>query len=75
MSTPCTDFSIAGKMNGMHEITDLEQYLNLKSQGFQFSGQSYLFLGVCPNFARYKRNESKSNIYAWKRYDEKSVVG
>ncbi len=45
---PCTDFSIAGKMRGMItntniEITTLEQYIELKQQGFEFEGQSYLF--------------------------------
>lgn len=46
--SPCTDFSVAGKGAGMvtddkKEITSLEQYLELKSQGFKFKGQSYLF--------------------------------
>ena len=46
--SPCQSFSFAGKMKGMStkceiEITRLEQYLELKSQGFEFEGQSYLF--------------------------------
>lgn len=46
--SPCTDFSVAGKGAGMvtddkKEITNLDQYLELKSQGFKFKGQSYLF--------------------------------
>lgn len=46
--SPCTSFSFAGKRNGMtttenEEIYTLERYLELKSAGFQFEGQSYLF--------------------------------
>ena len=46
--SPCQSFSFAGKMKGMStkcekEITSLEQYLELKSQNFEFEGQSYLF--------------------------------
>ncbi len=46
--SPCTNFSAAGKRNGMstvdnEEIYTLERYLQLKSEGFQFEGQSYLF--------------------------------
>ena len=45
--SPCTDFSSIGYANGMKsgqtEILSLEQYLELKSQGVQFDGQSYLF--------------------------------
>lgn len=46
--SPCTNFSFAGKRNGMttitHEkITTLKRYLQLKKEGFQFTGQSYLF--------------------------------
>lgn len=46
--SPCTDFSVAGKGAGMSttdkiEITTLDQYLELKSKGFEFQGQSYLF--------------------------------
>ena len=44
----CQSFSFAGKRNGMtttenEEIYTLERYLELKSEGFQFEGQSYLF--------------------------------
>ena len=44
----CQSFSFAGKRNGMsttenEEIYTLERYLQLKSEGFQFEGQSYLF--------------------------------
>lgn len=46
--SPCTQFSFAGKRKGMstsceQEILKLEQYLELKAEGFQFEGQSYLF--------------------------------
>lgn len=44
----CQSFSFSGKMKGMatksgEEIYSLERYLELKRQGFQFEGQSYLF--------------------------------
>lgn len=46
--SPCRSFSFAGKRVGMVttgnvEITDLEQYMDLKKNGFKFEGQSYLF--------------------------------
>jgi len=46
--SPCQGFSFAGKRKGATtkcniEITTLEQYLTLKSQNFEFQGQSYLF--------------------------------
>lgn len=46
--SPCQSFSFSGKMNGMsttqgEEICTLNRYLELKSQGFEFEGQSYLF--------------------------------
>lgn len=46
--SPCQSFSFAGKQVGMAtteniEITDLDQYLDLKIMGFKFTGQSYLF--------------------------------
>lgn len=46
--SPCQSFSFAGKMKGMstkdeQEILSLEHYLELKEQGFEFEGQSYLF--------------------------------
>lgn len=46
--SPCQSFSFSGKMNGMTtkdnvEILTLDQYLKLKNDGFEFTGQSYLF--------------------------------
>ena len=46
--SPCQSFSFAGKRKGIStkreiEITRIEQYLELKEQGFEFEGQSYLF--------------------------------
>ena len=44
----CQNFSIAGNRVGMatkekNEIVTLEQYLDLKNQGFEFIGETYLF--------------------------------
>jgi DNA (cytosine-5)-methyltransferase 3A len=46
--SPCQSFSFAGKRKGMstkdeQEILTLEHYLELKADGFEFEGQSYLF--------------------------------
>ena len=46
--SPCTQFSFAGRRTGMstttnEEIYTLERYLELKSQGFEFDGESFLF--------------------------------
>lgn len=46
--SPCQSFTFAGKRQGMStkdkiDITSLEQYLELKSNGFEFEGESYLF--------------------------------
>lgn len=46
--SPCTDMSFSGRMKGMvtstkEEVYTLNRYLELKSQGFEFDGQSYLF--------------------------------
>ena len=44
----CTNFSFAGRRNGMNtttneEIYTLERYLQLKNEGFEFDGESFLF--------------------------------
>jgi site-specific DNA-cytosine methylase len=46
--SPCQGFSMAGKLKGSStkegvDVTSLEQYLQLKEEGFEFDGQSYLF--------------------------------
>ena len=46
--SPCQSFSFAGKRKGMstkdeQQILTLNHYLQLKSEGFEFEGQSYLF--------------------------------
>ena len=46
--SPCQSFSFAGKRKGMstkdeQEIITLDHYLELKNEGFEFEGQSYLF--------------------------------
>jgi len=46
--SPCQSFSMAGKRKGMatkdeQEILTLEHYLQLKNEGYEFEGQSYLF--------------------------------
>jgi len=46
--SPCQSFSFAGKRKGMstkdeQEILTIEHYLDLKSQEYEFEGQSYLF--------------------------------
>ena len=40
--SPCQDLSFAGSMSGL-KSPDLDTYLKLKEQGFDFKGQSYLF--------------------------------
>jgi DNA-cytosine methyltransferase len=46
--SPCQSFSFSGKRKGMstkdeQEIVTLEHYLQLRAEGFEFEGQSYLF--------------------------------
>lgn len=46
--SPCTDFSFAGRRRGMatvanEQVTTLDRYMELKRDGFEFVGQSYLF--------------------------------
>lgn len=40
--SPCTDLSLAGSQRGIGSDS-LEQYLKLKTEGFEFVGQSFLF--------------------------------
>lgn len=60
--SPCQGFSFAGKQKGAStkcniEITQLEQYLGLKKDNFEFEGQSYLFW----EYIRIKRELEKYN--------------
>lgn len=46
--SPCQDFTFMGKKRGMStkegiQILSLDHYLKLKGEGFEFTGQSYLF--------------------------------
>ena len=46
--SPCQSFSMSGKRKGMQttegeNVYTLDRYLQLKSEGFEFEGQSYLF--------------------------------
>jgi DNA (cytosine-5)-methyltransferase 3A len=46
--SPCQSFSFAGKRKGMstkdeQEILTLDRYMELKAEGYEFEGQSYLF--------------------------------
>jgi DNA (cytosine-5)-methyltransferase 3A len=47
VGSPCTDFSMAGSKNGLDvnevQVYSLDKYIELKNNGFTFSGQSYLF--------------------------------
>ena len=64
--SPCQSFSFSGKMKGMstvqgEEIYTLEHYLRLKSEGFEFEGQSYLFWEYMRTLTELK--EYNPNIY------------
>ena len=48
MGSPCQSFTFAGKRQGMSttdniEVTTIDEYLRYKSEGYEFSGESYLF--------------------------------
>lgn len=60
--SPCQSFSFAGSRKGMVtkdnvEILTLEHYLQLKEDGFEFQGQSYLFW----EYVRLLRDVQKEN--------------
>ena len=57
--SPCQSFSFAGKRKGMSTTTEikietLEQYQELKNQGYEFEGQSYLFWEYVAILEHYK---------------------
>lgn len=78
--SPCQSFSFSGKMNGMsttqgEEIYTLNRYLELKSQGFEFEGQSYLFweyMRILTELRKYNPNilfflENVEMLNKWER--------
>lgn len=80
--SPCTDFSVAGKGAGMSttdkiEILNLDQYLELKANGFKFKGQSYLFWEYVrlmkETGAKYFFLENVRMIDKWKNLLSKTV--
>lgn len=57
--SPCTNLSFAGRRAGLstkckQDITSLDQYMALKSDGFEFEGQSHLFWEFIAVRNRYK---------------------
>lgn len=78
--SPCQSFSFSGKMKGMstksgEEIFTLSRYLELKKQGFQFEGQSYLFweyMRILTELRKYNPNiifflENVKMLEKWER--------
>lgn len=78
--SPCQSFSFSGKMKGMcttkgEEIYTLDRYLELKAQGFEFEGQSYLFweyMRVLTELRKYNHNilfflENVEMLDKWER--------
>lgn len=78
--SPCQSFSFSGKMKGMctikgEEIYTLDRYLELKAQGFEFDGQSYLFweyMRVLTELRKYNQNiifflENVEMLDKWER--------
>ncbi len=78
--SPCQSFSFSGKMKGMstaqgEEIYTLDRYLELKRQGFEFEGQSYLFwefMRILTELRKYNPNiyfflENVEMLEKWER--------
>ena len=78
--SPCQSFSMSGKMKGMsteqgEEVYTLDRYLELKSQGFKFEGQSYLFweyMRILTELRKYNPNilfflENVEMLEKWER--------
>lgn len=78
--SPCQSFSFSGKMKGMstksgEEIYTLGRYMELKQQGFEFEGQSYLFweyMRVLTELRKYNPNiyfllENVKMLEKWER--------
>lgn len=78
--SPCQSFSFSGKMKGMstvqgEEVYTLAHYLELKQQGFEFEGQSYLFweyMRVLTELRKYNPNiyfflENVEMLEKWER--------
>lgn len=78
--SPCTDMSFSGTMRGMmtstkEEVYTLDRYLELKSQGFEFEGQSYLFweyMRILTELKKYNPNilfflENVEMLEKWER--------
>lgn len=78
--SPCQSFSFSGKMKGMstksgEEIYTLDKYLELKKQGFEFEGQSYLFweyMRILTELRKYNPNiyfllENVKMLEKWER--------
>ncbi len=72
--TPCQSFSMAGRRNGMSagniEVTSLEQYEQLKADGIEFDGQSYLFWEYVAVLRHYKpRLFMLENVHMAKKWE------
>lgn len=78
--SPCQAFSMSGKMKGMstsqgEEVYTLDRYLELKSQRFEFEGQSYLFweyMRILTELRKYNPNilfflENVEMLEKWER--------
>lgn len=68
--SPCQCFSFAGKRAGMstkskEQIETLTRYLELKQQGFEFEGQSYLFWEYVRTPTECARLQTIPEWYKW----------